>query len=439
MAVGEVELRRVNLLSDLFPERTAVESEETVLPESDPVTVQTEERAAFVTECPEGVTCIEDYADSLAEGMEPFYRKLAEAGSVGTPVRIAYFGDSFIEGDIFTADLRDLLQSRFGGCGVGFVDIASVTSGFRQSVRATSRNFHIHSITDSIFNRTYMGVNERYFTTGAGSASVTLSGTRYGNCTGRASRSSVYFLTTGPLQVSARVNDDDRRVYSFSGKTVLQHATVEGDIRKVAWTVERDSLMSPAYFYGTTMDCDTGIILDNFSLRGSSGQTLASIPRGHLEEFARLRPYDLIVLHFGLNVAHAKSAALRYKGYVMQMQKVIRLFREVYPQASLLIVSVSDRDARNEKGEITTMNGIRSLVTAQQNLARESGTAFWNLFQAMGGEGSMKELAEKQPPMANKDYTHLNFRGGRFLAQKFYDALMAGVANYERKMNYEKN
>ncbi len=31
------------------------------------------------------------------------------------PVRIAYFGDSFIEADIFTADLREMLQQEFGG------------------------------------------------------------------------------------------------------------------------------------------------------------------------------------------------------------------------------------------------------------------------------------------------------------------------------------
>ena len=44
------------------------------------------------------------------------------------PVRIAYFGDSFIEADIFTADLRERFQSEFGGCGVGYVPITSSIS-----------------------------------------------------------------------------------------------------------------------------------------------------------------------------------------------------------------------------------------------------------------------------------------------------------------------
>ena len=36
------------------------------------------------------------------------------------PVRIAFFGDSFVEGDILTADLREKLQLAYGGGGTGF-------------------------------------------------------------------------------------------------------------------------------------------------------------------------------------------------------------------------------------------------------------------------------------------------------------------------------
>lgn len=438
MSVDGVELRRVNLLSDLYPDETvAGETDEAVWLE-DTVALPPV-RPPFVEECPDGVVCIEDYADSSGVPMARFYRRLAAAGAGDSVVRVAYFGDSFIEGDILTADLRDLLQGRFGGSGAGFVDIASLTAGFRQSVRATSTNFSIHSVTDSGFNRSLMGINERYFVPGYGWSSVTLSGTRYGAHTGRASQSTLYFVTDDALQVTARVNDGEARTFYFEGGRNLQSATVGGDIRKVTWSVSRDSMDGHTYFYGATMDCDTGVVLDNFSLRGSSGSSLASIPRARLEDFARRRPYDLLVFHFGLNVANAQSATSHYKGYVRQMKKVVGLFREVYPQAPILIVSVSDRDSRDENGELTTIKGLQTLVKAQQGLAAESKMAFWNLFQAMGGEGSMKELAHTQPSLANKDYTHLNFRGGRFLAQKLYEALLAGLTNYEKRIEYEKN
>ena len=57
--------------------------------------------------------------------MDAFYAALKTRHTLGRPVRVAYFGDSFIEGDLITDHLRRLMQDKWGGCGVGFVDIAS--------------------------------------------------------------------------------------------------------------------------------------------------------------------------------------------------------------------------------------------------------------------------------------------------------------------------
>lgn len=80
---------------------------------------------------------IEDFgaADSTALGR--LYEKLL----AGEPVRIAFMGDSFVEGDILTADLRESLQDTFGGGGVGFVPAASPFTGFRQTVKTTSKGW----------------------------------------------------------------------------------------------------------------------------------------------------------------------------------------------------------------------------------------------------------------------------------------------------------
>ena len=82
-------------------------------------------KPAFVDTCRAGMTCIEDYSDSTLRGMTPFYRALDELAQRPRQVRIAVFGDSFIEADILTADLRNMLQDKYGGCGVGFVTITS--------------------------------------------------------------------------------------------------------------------------------------------------------------------------------------------------------------------------------------------------------------------------------------------------------------------------
>jgi hypothetical protein len=69
------------------------------------------------------------------------------------------------------------------------------------------------------------------------------------------------------------------------------------------------------------------------------------------------------------------------------------------------------------------------LLAAQQQLARRNHAAFWNLFEAMGGENSMVSWVEESPPMANKDYTHVNSRGAHKIAGLLFDFLMQQYAH----------
>ena len=89
--------------------------------------------------------------------------------------------------------------------------------------------------------------------------------------------------------------------------------------------------------------------------------------------------------------------------------------RQTFPQASILVVSVPDRDQRSPDG-IQTMKEVKQLVALQQQMAADMKVSFLNFFEAMGGEGSVKTLVERS--YANKDYTHLNYKGGRELAKK---------------------
>ena len=98
--IGGHVLRRVDILGDVRPVPEVVSEPDSLLPPPPKV------KPAFVDTCRSGMTCIEDYSDSTLRGMTPFYRALDELAAKPRPVRIAYFGDSFIEADILTADLR---------------------------------------------------------------------------------------------------------------------------------------------------------------------------------------------------------------------------------------------------------------------------------------------------------------------------------------------
>ena len=426
-------MRRVDLLSDLrYPES------ETAAADSDSIPLPPVVKPAFVDTCRTGMTCIEDYSDSTLRGMAPFYEALNRISSSDSDdsddkqVRIAVFGDSFIEADILTADLREMLQQKYGGCGVGFVTITSMTSGFRPTVRHSFSGWQSHSVMDSVFfDRSKLGVSGHYFIPNTG-AYVELRGQKnYASRLDTCQRASIFFYNRGTTTLSVRVNRGEATTETFEPIDDLQEMTVEGNIGSVRWTVESaDSTL----FYGLAMDGTSGIVLDNFSLRGSSGLSLRSVPVWMMREFNEQRPYDLIILQYGLNVATERGR--NYDRYIAGMQTTVEHLKEAFPQAAILVVSVGDRDYKTEEGELRTMPGIKNLVRYQQNLAADEAVAFWNMFEAMGGEGSMAEMVHAKPSLANYDYTHINFRGGKYLAGLLYESLIYGKEQYDRRRAY---
>ena len=148
-----------------------------------------------------------------------------------------------------------------------------------------------------------------------------------------------------------------------------------------------------------------------------------------LQDFSRVRSYDLIVLHYGLNVANENQK--NYASYASQMKKVIKHLKTAFPHTSILVVSVADRDAKAPDGQMHTMDGVRELLSYERKMASDSKVAFWNLYQAMGGDGSIAKMVEKE--QANLDYTHINFAGGRHLADLLFEVLMQGKENYDSR------
>ncbi|ADV43110.1 SGNH/GDSL hydrolase family protein [Bacteroides helcogenes] len=428
ITIGGHVMRRVDILGDVRNVPEPIIEPDSLLPPLPKV------KPAFVDTCRTGMTCIEDYSDSTLRGMTKFYRAIDELKEKPRPVRIAYFGDSFIEADILTADLREMLQKKYGGCGVGFVTITSMTSGYRPTVRHSFGGWQSHSIMDSVFfDRSKQGVSGHYFISHAG-AYVELKGQKsYASRLDTCQRASIFFYNRGEAVLTVRVNREETVTETFEPINDLQQMTVEGHIGSVRWTVERaDSTL----FYGLALDGTSGIALDNFSLRGTSGLSLRSVPVWMMRKFNEQRPYDLIVLQYGLNVATERGR--NYDKYIAGMRTTLQHLKEAFPQAAILVVSVGDRDYKTEDGDLRTMPGIKNLVRYQQNLAADEAVAFWNMFEAMGGDGSMAGMVHAKPSLANYDYTHINFRGGKYLAELLYKALIYGKEQYDKRRAYEE-
>lgn len=143
-------------------------------------------------------------------------------------------------------------------------------------------------------------------------------------------------------------------------------------------------------------------------------------------ELGNIRPYDLIVLQYGLNIV--TDSVMSYGWYGNRMVNAISHLKRCFPESDILMLGVSDR-SRQVDGEFETMPAVLALLHAQRRAAKRAGVTFWNTFGAMGGENSMVGFVERN--WASKDYTHLSFRGGREIANALLKALLSEKEFYD--------
>lgn len=346
-----------------------------------------------------------------------FYDALHRRSSLGRPVRIAVLGDSFIEGDIFTGSLRKALQERYGGSGVGWLPMSSETAGFRKTVRHEFKGWRERN---QLHAKGRFPITGHYYTAAPGDwARYTLSRP--------CELATIYYKATSPVTLSLKVNGGEPQeliLPATEGEAMRSYTLAEGQVRSIYLSVGAEA--SALTCYGISLDGKSGISLDNFSLRGHSGTGLRSVASDLNAAFCAARPYDLIVLQYGLNIISPKQ--LDYTGYAKQMAGAIQHLRQQTGRADYLLLGVSDRGTKQD-GVVVTMPAVRSLEQAQIRLAAAQGLAFWSTRSAVLQIGGIGQLAAKG--WASKDFTHLSHRGGAELARIFLEAFTLEAKYYD--------
>lgn len=374
-----------------------VEEDEPVLPE--PI---------FVERTESGILPIEDYSLS-GNGLS----NLKSALNSGRLARIAIVGDSYIEGDIFAQDVREKLQTIYGGSGVGYMNMYSEFPGFRRSVRQSGKGWTIHMAGKSGSKDKYMGLWENYFTSD-GNAFSQYKGTEKPAHVDSWSISKFLFIAPDDCKIKIKANEIESE-HKVTGSEYVQYVeVVVPGTNDLSISVASSSIIG----LGVWLDSERGVSVDCMSSRGFSGVTLASINPAIAAESRRVIDYDLIVLEFGINALTAKQKD--YSVYCKRMVNVVRHLRECYPNADFLLMGIGDRGQK--KGtSVKSMSTVPNMIDAQRTVARTAGCLFWDTRAAMGGENAIVEWSKKG--MANKDYIHLTHKGGATLAEEFVNAL----------------
>ena len=366
-----------------------------------------------------------------------FYEKLYQlekSPASNKKVRIAYFSDSMTDGDLIVQDIRKQFQQKYGGKGVGFVGITSLSALSRSSItHRYSKNWKTKSFLKSAANRYGIDGQVSYIN-GSDVFSVEYTASNQPYCE-RLDKPTLFFgkSRNENAYVNVYINNDSVGKMKLNSTNLLNTLTLTTQNPQ---NLKLDFLQADSIpFYGLNFDDGKGVHIDNFSMRGNSGLPLSLFDTNLMLSFNKSLHYDLIILHYGANVLNYGTT--NYSWYERKMALVVDHLRTCFPNADVLIVSTADKASKQDM-EMKTDKAVIPLLLAQKHYAETAGVAFINLYNLMGGENSMVKWVEDKPTMANKDYTHFNAVGSKKIASSIYDEINKGYSNYIRLRKFDE-
>ena len=352
-------------------------------------------------------------------------------------IRILHYGDSQIEGDRTTREIRNFFQEKYGGTGTGFqnmtpfVPMAAVahktdgkwvrmTSFGRQDQRQSDGRYGVTGIANRFNSR----VDGEY------DAFINFYPRSYGYK--KAREFSKFQLFHGPLQDSLKIswfiNDTLNQIQLMDTLTDDSKLVVRASEPIKELRIEFKGA-SPD-FYGISLDGKSGVNVDNISMRGSSGISFTQMDESHFKKELSNHEIALIILQFGGNSVPYFKTKESVKSYGQSFQRQIQLFKRLVPSASILVVGPSDMASK--KGlKWLSYPIIREVRNTMMNVAFDERVGYFDLCGFMGGEGSMVEWVNKSPPLAGPDHIHFTRRGAKKVGIAIANAIKQELDKYE--------
>ncbi len=345
------------------------------------------------------------------------FAKMEDARLHRNQVRVLHYGDSQIELDRMSGELRSYFQSIFGGKGVGLVPLMQSipNMSITQTVDGNFETVMAYGIgkRDSTGNYGIMAKSFRINDT----VVFTAKSPRYDENRNLRSFSNVKLLfndVNGNFTVDFKDDNSERQFKCHSDGVGLGLFEWQSDSVMTSVTI---TLCGEADIYGIMFDGDYGVSVDNIPLRASSGIVFTMVDDELLRQSYVKTNVALIIMQFGGNSVPALSGKKSIEAFASDVKRQIKYLKRVYPEATLMYIGPSDMATRKD-GVMTSYPLLNMIVKELRAAVLSEGVAYWDMHAMMGGTNSMLKWVENG--LAGQDYIHFTKKG----SQKAGDALV---------------
>lgn len=364
-----------------------------------------------------------DFPQDSVEWFDDIFKSLENAKN--EPVRILHYGDSQIEEDRISGNLRASLQTLFGGYGVGIVP-------FVQNV-ATSAIGQSHSAESDIYDRYLvygteeMRLDSRSY--GIMGQAVRINGTN----------------TTSLYPINLKYTYPNTKKF---GQITVMVDSIEGELNAIVTYAGRNiekkcsgsthfinfelpdsasratiTLSGKALVYGILVDGnENGVALDNVAMRGCSGTIFTSIAANSMTQYLNRYKVPLIIMQFGGNSVPYIKNEQQMERYCTRLSHQIEYLRRLSPESKILFVGPSDMATRIN-GKMVTYPHLSGFIDSLREMCNENDVAYWDLYKAMGGENSITNWVNTTPPLAASDHIHFTQKGADHASKLLFKAI----------------
>ena len=339
-------------------------------------------------------------------------------------VRVAVYGASHTQADIYSGYLRYYLQSRFGNGGAGFIPLG-VERGWSSRIdfKVKARGFKMEYVQQKS-----PPPHGRFGLSGVAAVGGPHGKLRIApeNRTDPSLTASQYGLFyaaepfTGDITISVD-GDTPVQLPTRGPKLEARYYTFE---RPLGWhEVEIRTLgMGGARLFGLSIErAQPGVVVDTLGIRGTRAANMLVWDQPLWEEHLKRRAPDLVLLAYGTNETTDRGQPIG--AYAEELSQVLTRLRHALPDASCVLVGPGDFP-KEEDGNWSTRPRLLEIIREQRRLAPRFGCGFWDAYAFMGGEGSMAEWVRANPRLGAPDHIHLTTRGYVRMGMVLGDALM---------------
>jgi alginate O-acetyltransferase complex protein AlgI len=352
-------------------------------------------------------------------------------------IRIMYYGDSQLEGDRITSYLRLSLQKEYGGTGPGLIlpvmPVMYTKSVYVRSSSNWERYNYLSYKKGEIKNKNlgpfmtfcrFLPPMQRNSL--PEKATIKIQPSRFADKAAATYERLRLFYGNLFDTVVIKVYTEIGIITSDTLKMGNGPAEYNSSLNNASEVILELYGKSSPDIYGISLESNKGVIVDNIPQRGSAGLEFTMVDKGNLDSIYRILEPDLFILQYGLNIV--KNVRNDYSYYENGLFRQLMLLKEVCPQTPVIVLSLTDM-AFTENDSIKSYPNIEAIRDAQKRAASRAGSAFWDIYEEMGGKNSIVTWVNNQPPLAQKDYTHLTYTGADSLSHLLVEALLS----YDKK------